>query len=67
MKRYAVAHISYFDNELTIVIVEADSISKAIAMHPAVGDYDIPENATLEQLKIMFFNGDAAIDCIAIP
>jgi hypothetical protein len=68
MKRFAVAYISFFDNEIKLCTVDANSPEEAIlpAMK-AIGETtdDIAElvaDKTLEQIKDLFFDWDSAIE-----
>lgn len=68
MRRFAVGYFSAFDGELTVEIVEADSIQEAIGKHPRIKSEDwnqLPED--LEEIKDYFFNADAGIDVVEIP
>lgn len=67
-KRFAVAFISMFDNDLTIEIVTAPDWLTAIKKHTkTAGHMDEETPATLEKTKELFFNQDAAIDVAEIP
>lgn len=59
MKRYAVAFMSFFDNDLQIKFV--DAFSKLDAIKNLYPDY-FNEGLTLEQVKSRFFDADAVIE-----
>jgi hypothetical protein len=72
MPRFAVAHCNAFDNENTIVIVEADTWQAALNMHPSL-TYEEEESginfakcADLEEAKSVAFDCDTSIDCVEI-
>ena len=63
MKKFAVAYINNYDNELTIEFVEAATWREAIILHNELKDTpldDIPQD--LEEAKVLFFNQEAAFD-----
>ena len=79
MKKYAVSYINFFNNELTIEIVEAETIKKAILKHSKLlaensdnGKVDeedwlhtnMPEE--LEEIKETFFDMDCMVDVVEI-
>ncbi len=74
--KFAVAHASTFDNDITIEIIVADSLKQAIMAHSAFSipeskpDYDkwfeeMPDE--LEEIKEFFFNGDILVSAMEIP
>lgn len=70
--KYAVGFLSFFDNDLVVNIVEADSVKEAICKHESIAVYEeteawlseLPDD--LETLKEEFFNGDLAVDVVEI-
>ena len=65
MKKWAVAFISFFDNELTIEFVDAEHWMGAIVKHSKIdlGWYEeIDHTDTLEQVKQWAFDADTMID-----
>lgn len=73
MKRWAVSFIDWGDNDLTTVIVQADTWIDAVFMHPKTTqdpewEIDIRDKANdVEAVKQMFFDCDSMIECIEIP
>ena len=64
MKRYAVAFISFHDNELTTEIIEANTWQEALEKHSQKLDWI--EGNTLEEMKANAFDGDCTIDVVEI-
>ena len=65
MKRYAVAFISFMDNEMHMEIIEANSAEEAVKSKLQRLDYSsLPD--TLEEIKRDCFDCDSMIDCIEI-
>jgi len=70
MKRYAVAYMNFFDNDLTMEIVTADTPQEAIWKHsklldPCWRQLDIGDH--VEDIKEYLFDGEIAADVIEIP
>lgn len=66
MKKYAVAYVSFFDNELNITFVRAPSIREAANVALKYEDItELPED--LEELKQFVSNMDGAIDVKEMP
>lgn len=72
MKRYAVAHINFWNHELTIKFVWAISVRDAILVYYAEEkDADILTWITtlpndLSDIKVEFFNCDQMIDVVEV-
>lgn len=72
MKKYAVGYINFFDNDLIVDIVNANSIKDAIAQHPSFSGTDdmlnwletLPD--ALDEIKREIFDDDSAIDIVEI-
>lgn len=68
--KWAVAYMNFFDNELRVEIVEANTMIEALSKHSKLSSNEtgwlknMPNN--LEQIRTMFFDADAAIDIIEI-
>jgi len=73
--RFAVGHATFFDNVLTIDIVEADNVKEAIMAHSAFNDpaskpeydlwlKDMPD--ALEEIEQFFFDGDVLVSATKI-
>lgn len=65
MKKFAVAFISFHENELVIEIVEAHNWMTAIMQHSKLKDYEFPGPEitwTIETIRGWFDTVDAAID-----
>lgn len=68
MTIYAVGYINFFDNNLIVDIVSANSIKDAIAQHPSFSgnenmlDWLKTLPGPLDEIKQEFFNTDSAID-----
>lgn len=67
MARYAVSYIDWFDHALTTLIVEADSIAKALQQHPKFSTLEIDYNKDLEDIKHQAFDCDCMVECVEIP
>lgn len=77
MPRYAVSHISFFDNELTTVIVEAenlvdayqqsDKVLESLPQTIFVAAPDESEKEHVERIKVKAFNCDAMVHAELIP
>lgn len=69
MSKWAIAHISFYDNELRIEIVESDSWHGALSQHSQLrdGDTDYIDYTSLETAKKSAFDQDAMVDVIKIP
>jgi hypothetical protein len=63
MKKFVVAYINFFDNELKLNIIEAENWSDAI-MKAGYGDYGICNS--LEETQEHFWNSDALINVLEI-
>jgi hypothetical protein len=76
MKRWAVSYISFSDNDLTTVIVEAKDWFSAVVQHPDLQG-DATETAWLSEMrsweanikviKQEFLYCDSMIECVEIP
>lgn len=69
--RFAVGHTTFFENVLTIEIVEADNVKEAIMAHSAFNEYagnewleQMPDD--LEGIEEFFFNGDTLVSATEI-
>ena len=65
MKKYAVAYMNFFDNELTIEFVEAETEKQAIFSHSKMqSDSGWSEELSdnLDEIKQAFFDGDTLVD-----
>ena len=68
MKRYAVAHMDFFNNDLKIAIVEANGEVEAIIKGMKSIDEDLGAwvaglaHFSVEELKQSFFNVDRLVD-----
>lgn len=67
MKTFAVAFISFYDNELVIQFIKAETFHKAIMKYSSetwdmFDGFDDEEKETLEKWKEHAFNSDAMID-----
>lgn len=68
MTKYAVAYISFFENELKVEIIEANGWKEALSKHSMLLDEDgnpgdiewLPED--MEEAKIEANNADMAFD-----
>lgn len=72
MKKFAVAYMNYFDNDLIIDFIEAPSKLKALSTFLAVNARDfIPvagdENEAIESIKQYMFDCDANIEIEELP
>lgn len=69
MARFAVGIFSFFDNELTIEVVEAENWQTAATKHSKTfwdgGDNPVPDD--LEDAKRDAFDMDGGFDCVEIP
>lgn len=67
--KYVVAHISFHDNDLSTVLVEAENWQQALAQHPAMaswgGEWIAPDD--IEDAKIEAFNCDFLFDVVEVP
>ena len=73
--RFAVGYATFFDNELTIEIIAADTMKEAIMAHSAFNDpaskpeydlwlKDMPDD--LEGIEKFFFDGDTLVSATEI-
>lgn len=70
--KYAVGHIDFFNNDLKIEVVAADSVKEALSKHSAIGESkevlewldSLPED--LESIKEEFFNADQCVDVVEL-
>lgn len=73
--RFAVGHTTFFENVLTIEIVEADNVKEAVMAHSAFNDVaskpeydlwlkDMPDD--LEGIERFFFDGDTLVSATEI-
>tara|TARA_B100002003_G_C14118371_1_gene537888 strand:+ start:346 stop:564 length:219 start_codon:yes stop_codon:yes gene_type:complete len=71
MPRYAISKISFFDNELTTVIVEAINADQALIkenIHDYLGLTERElELTSMQDLKQLAFDSDSMINVIEIP
>lgn len=80
MKIFAVAFITFFDNELTTEFIQAEDWLSAAKQHSKASEYDFDYNESyasldrdrvpasdLEKLKQHFFDQDAMIDVKELP
>ena len=67
MRKWAVAYVNSFDNDLTIEIVSADTWSSALLSHSKIGE-DMNEciGVDLDSTKTNFFDCDALVDVTEI-
>ena len=69
MSKYAVGYLNYFNNDMSIEIIEANNWKEALFMHSELeGDKDRQEDCgdTLEDVKHYLFDCDIAVDVIKI-
>jgi hypothetical protein len=70
MTKFAVSAMNFFDNDLSTIIVEADTWMDAIQKHPEVGDVfaDLIEQKdfNIKNWKREAFNCDLMFDCVEI-
>lgn len=67
MKKWAVGYISFFDNEMSIEIVEADSWHAALSQHSKMTDHlDAVDFTTKETAKQTMFDQDSMVDVVEI-
>ena len=66
MKRWAVGWTSFFDNDLTIEIIDAEDWHSALLKHSKIGEdpWEFPLN--IEEAKAEAFNGDCMFDVVEI-
>lgn len=70
MKKFAVAYISFFENDVIIDFVEAEDWKSAIFKHKKFTEVEDPNMQEwidnmpndLEELKTEFFNGEIGVD-----
>jgi hypothetical protein len=69
MKRWAVAYMNYYENDLSIEIVRANDWASAISKHSVLNCGNMADNlkSTLEDTKQRFFDCDSMVDVIEIP
>ena len=66
MKKFAVSYISFFDNKMTIKIVEANDWKAALVQSEFMKDYDdLPED--FEEAKQAAFDCDSMFEVMEIP
>ena len=68
MTKFAVAGINFFDNELTIEIIEADNWCDALVQHTQYKSDDEPFDwpKDMEDAKAEAFNMDSMFDVIEL-
>lgn len=66
MKNYVVAFLDFFDNEIILEKVQANSKIDAIKIHSRLKDWEFPDGATLEDISDMLFYDDAVVSVIEI-
>ncbi len=71
MKRYAVAHMDYFENDLKIEVVEASSVREALGKHSKLAgpwaQKAFSSSDSLEKIKkTLFFYADQLVDIVEI-
>jgi diacylglycerol kinase family enzyme len=66
MKRWAVSYIDWSDNDLTTVIVYADSVKDALWLHPKIASFEWSDSTDLDTLKREAFDCDCMIECVEI-
>lgn len=67
MKTFAVAFISFFDNELIVQFIKAETFQKAVMKYSSevwnmFDGFDVEEKKTLEEWKQFSFDCDSMID-----
>lgn len=67
MKKYAIAFISFFDNELSISFVVGSSEASAALNFLADKAYDMVESEDLHTIKGQCFDADCMIDVVEVP
>lgn len=68
-KKFAVAHVDFYDNDLIIEIIYAEDWKEALFKHSKLksDDWDLPPfGDTLEEAKKYSFNCDMMIDVIEL-
>lgn len=66
MKKFAVAYIDFFDNNLVIEIVEAKDWYGAIYQHSLMPKEFVLSKESLQQAKNDAINGDCLIDVVEL-
>lgn len=68
MKKFAVGHIDWFDNNLIIEIIEAEDWKSALMKHSKIAsDWEVDYfGETLEEAKSNAFDSDMMIDVIEL-
>ena len=65
MKYFAVAHMDFFDNDLKIEFVYANTWKEAFNIAFPLGDYELPDD--IEEAKTEAFNGDWMFEVTEVP
>lgn len=66
MKKFVVGFISFFDNELKLEIVYAESKAEAMRKCSFTQGYEFPANAPAEMIETIMFDCDSAISTLEI-
>lgn len=66
MKTFVVGFLSFFDNDLCLNKVQAENPVDAIKTSGFVEGYDIPVNATMDEIQEIMFNYDSVISVIEV-
>ena len=65
---WAVAYMNFFDNELSVELVKADTLIEALSKHSKLVNEDwlktMPND--LKQLRDLFWEMDSAVDAVEI-
>lgn len=65
MKTFVVAYLNFFDNDLKVEKVKANTEVEAIKKYLG-GEWVFPEGATLNDIQDICFNADTCINAIEV-
>ena len=66
MKKFVVGFLSFFDNDLQLEIIHAEDEVKALKQSKFIGDYEFPENATMDDIQDIMLNCDSVVSVIEV-
>lgn len=67
MKRFVVGYLNFFDNDLLMEFVFANSYEEAITNCSYIKEFSFPENTTFEDMKNILFDCDIVVSAIEVP
>lgn len=66
MRQYVIGFLSFFDNELQMEVVDAESPEDAVLNCSFVKGFEFPEGATLDNMEELIFGCDAVISVLGL-